>query len=204
MHYVVLVMAVPLAALVWAVAAYNRLTALRNRVRSAFAQIDAQLKRRHELIPNLVEIVKGYMQHERQTLEAVVAARNQAVAAGAQAAELLGEAAAVRVLMSAERDLTRGLTRLLGLSEAYPQLKAAANMANLMEELTTSENRVAFARQAYNDAVTAYNIARLRFPQSLAAGACGFAAAELFEIELPTEREAVRVSLSTPDRFPRA
>ncbi|HUP42832.1 MAG TPA: LemA family protein [Thermoanaerobaculia bacterium] len=175
---------------------YNRLVSLRNRYKNAFAQIDVQLKRRHDLIPNLVETAKGYLAHERGTLEAVIAARNQAVNAREAAAKAPGEPGAMRDLMQAEGALGGVLGRLFALSEAYPDLKANQTMAQLMEELTSTENRVAFARQGYNDAVMTYNIAREKFPNVLIAGPFGFHAAELFEIEEPAQREAPKVSFT--------
>ena len=173
---------------------YNRLVALRNRYKNAFSQIDVQLKRRHDLIPNLVEVAKGYMGHERETLEAVVNARNQAVTAGQRAAESPGDPAAMASLNSAEAQLTGTLGRLFALSEAYPDLKANQNMLALQEELTSTENKVSFARQAFNDAVTSYNTARETFPIVIIANFAGFLPAELFEIESPKEREAPRVA----------
>jgi len=172
---------------------YNSLVKLWNRYKNAFAQIDVQLKRRYDLIPNLVETAKGYMKHERETLEAVITARNQAQGAADKAAAQPGEPQAMRGLMGAEAVLTGALGRMLAVVERYPDLKANENMARLMEELTSTENRVAFARQAYNDAVTAYNTKTETFPSVIFAGMFGFAAAELFEIEVPEEREAPQV-----------
>lgn len=180
----------------WAAGIYNRLVGLRNRFKNAFAQIDVQLKRRYELIPNLVETAKGYMQHERGTLEAVIQARNQAVSAAGQAQQNPGDPQAMKNLGQAEGALTGVLGRLFALAEAYPDLKANQNMSQLMEELTSTENKVAFARQAYNDSVMVYNTARERFPATLFAGMMGFSAAQLLEIERPEEREAVRVSFT--------
>jgi LemA protein len=173
---------------------YNRLVTLRNRYKNAFSQIDVQLKRRYDLIPNLVETAKGYIRHERETLEAVVAARNHAVTAEQAAAARPGDPEAMRQLQSAEAGLTAGLGRLFAVAEAYPDLKANQTMQTLMEELTSTENRVAFARQAYNDGVTQYNTARETMPTALLAGAFGFQEAHLWEIEAPQEREAVKVS----------
>jgi LemA protein len=175
---------------------YNRLVGLRNRFKNAFAQIDVQLKRRYDLIPNLVETAKGYLQHERQTLEAVIAARNTAVAANTRAAEDPGNAGAVKALSGAENALAGTLSRLFALAEAYPDLKANQTMAGLMEELTSTENKVSFARQAYNDSVMTYNTARETFPSNLVAGAFNFDAAELFVLENAAEREAPKVSFS--------
>ena len=173
---------------------YNKLVTLRNRYKNAFAQIDVQLKRRYDLIPNLVETAKGYMKHERETLEAVIQARNQAVSAGQQAAQNPGDAAAMKSLGAAEGALTGALGRLFALAEAYPDLKANQNMLALQEELTSTENKVAFSRQAYNDAVTYYNTQREVFPTVIVASALNFQQANLFEIEEPREREAPKVS----------
>lgn len=175
---------------------YNRLVGLRNRFKNAFAQIDVQLKRRYDLIPNLVETAKGYLQHERGTLEAVITARNAAAAANTRAAQDPGAAGAVRALSGAENALAGTLSRLFALAEAYPDLKANQTMAGLMEELTSTENKVAFARQAYNDSVMTYNTARETFPGNMVAGAFSFNAAELFEINNAAEREAPKVSFS--------
>jgi LemA protein len=182
--------------IVWVVGIYNRLVALRNRFKNAFAQIDVQLKRRHDLIPNLVETAKGYMKHERETLEAVIAARNQAVGATARAADNPGDPKAMNQLAGAEGALTGAPGRLFALAEANPDHKANQNMLALQEELTTTENKVAFARQAYNDSVMAYNTGREVFPAVLLAGPMGFTAAELFEIEEPAQREAPKVSFT--------
>lgn len=155
------------------VSVYNRLVVLKNRFANAFAQIEVQLKRRHDLIPNLVETAKGYLKHERETLEAVIAARNQAVSGLAAAAAAPGTAAAMKTLGGAESALTGALGRLSVVMEQYPDLKGNANMQQLSEELTSTENRVAFARQAYNDAVTAYNTYKQQFPAVIIAGATG-------------------------------
>lgn len=173
---------------------YNTLVSLRNRFKNAYAQIDVQLKRRNDLIPNLVEVAKGYMKHERETLEAVIAARNQAVTASAKAAASPGDPAAMQGLMSAEAQLGGQMSRLFALAEAYPDLKANQNMAALQEELTSTENKVAFSRQGYNDAVTAYNTSRETFPNVIVAGFAGFTEAKLFEIEVASERNAPKVS----------
>lgn len=173
---------------------YNRLVALRNRFKNAFAQIDVQLKRRYDLIPNLVEVAKGYMKHERETLEAVIAARNQAASAGQQAAANPGDPSAMQGLMGAETALTGALGRMFALAESYPDLKANQNMQSLQEELTSTENKVAFARQAFNDAVMAYNTRRESFPDMLFTGIGNFSEAQLFEIESAEEREAPKVS----------
>jgi LemA protein len=153
-----------------------------------------QLKRRYDLIPNLVETVKGYMKHERDTLEAVIAARNQARTVEQRAAANPGDPAAMRDLTRAEQALAGTVDRLFALSEAYPDLKASSNMLQLQEELTSTENRVAFARQAYNDAVMTYNTYRESFPQNQIAGTFGFRPAESFHIEVEAQREAPRVS----------
>jgi LemA protein len=179
---------------VWLVGIYNRLVSLRNRFKNAFAQIDVQLKRRYDLIPNLVETVKGYMKHERETLEAVIAARNQARSVAQRAASDPGDPAAMKELSAAEQTLTGSLGRLFALSESYPDLKASSNMQQLQEELTSTENRVAFARQAFNDAVMTFNTYRESFPQNQIAGTLGFAAAAPFHIEVEAQREAPRVS----------
>jgi len=180
--------------LMWLVGAYNRLVALRNRFKNAYAQIDVQLKRRYDLIPNLVETAKGYLKHERGTLEAVVAARNAASAANVRAAQNPGDAAAMKDLSGAETALTSTLGRLFAVAEAYPDLKANTTMMTLMEELTSTENKVAFARQAYNDSVMAYNTQRETFPTNMVAGPFNFGPAELFVIEKPEEKEAPKVT----------
>jgi LemA protein len=180
--------------LMWIVGAYNRLVALRNRFKNAFAQIDVQLKRRYDLIPNLVETAKGYIKHERGTLEAVVAARNAASAANVRAAQNPGDATAMKELSGAETALTSTLGRLFAVAEAYPDLKANTTMMALMEELTSTENKVAFARQAYNDAVMGYNTQRETFPTNMIAGPFNFGPAELFVIEKPEEKEAPKVT----------
>ncbi len=172
---------------------YNRLVTLRNRFKNAFSQIDVQLKRRYDLIPNLVETAKGYMKHERETLEAVIQARNQAVTAEGRAAANPGDANAMKGLMGAEAVLTGAVGRLFALMESYPDLKANQNMMQLTEELTSTENRVAFSRQAYNDAVTEYNIAREKFPNVIIANSMGFTEAPLFEVETKEERQAPKV-----------
>lgn len=188
----ILVLGVVIIALM-AIGIYNSLIQLRNRFQNAFAQIDVQLKRRYDLIPNLVETAKGYMSHERETLEAVTQARNLAQQAGQRAAQNPGDPAAMNGLNSAEGQLTGALGRLLAVSEAYPDLKANQNMMALQEELTSTENKVAFARQSYNDAVTKYNTRREQFPAVLFSGALGFDEAQLFEVEIEKEREAPKV-----------
>lgn len=173
---------------------YNGLVTLRNRYKNAFAQIDVQLKRRYDLIPNLVETAKGYMSHERGTLEAVVQARNQAVSAEKQAAANPGNAQAMQGLLGAEALLGGAMSKLLVTVERYPDLKANQTMARLMEELTSTENKVSFARQAYNDAVMVYNTKREVFPNVMFTGMFGFDPATLFEIKDEAEREAPKVS----------
>jgi LemA protein len=193
----VIVIVVPMFfVLMWLVGAYNRLVALRNRFKNAYAQIDVQLKRRYDLIPNLVETAKGYIKHERGTLEAVIAARNAASAANVAAAQNPGDAVAMKGLSGAETALTSTLGRLFAVAEAYPDLKANTTMMALMEELTSTENKVAFARQAYNDSVMAYNTQRETFPTNMVAGPFNFGPAELFVIEKPAEKEAPKVSFS--------
>jgi LemA protein len=177
----------------WAVAAYNRLVVSRNRYKNGYAQIDVQLKRRYDLIPNLVESVKGYMAHERETLDAVIQARNSAMAAGQKAAGNPGDPQSMKELGQAETQLGSALGRLFALSEAYPDLKANQNMLALQEELASTENKVGFARQAFNDAVTAYNNQRQVFPTALVANMFGFTEAAWLEAA-PAEREAPRVS----------
>lgn len=180
--------------ILWAVGAYNKLVRLRNRFRNAFAQIDVQLKRRHDLIPNLVETAKGYLKHERETLEAVISARNQAQGAVQAAAADPANAAAMQNLMGAENGLGSALGRLFAVVESYPDLKADQNMAQLTEELTSTENKVAFARQHYNDSVMRYNTAREMFPTAIAANIFNFGPATLFEIQDESEKEAPQVS----------
>jgi LemA protein len=175
---------------------YNSLVALRNRFKNAFAQIDVQLKRRYDLIPNLVETAKGYLKHERETLEAVIKARNIAYAAAQGAAANPADGAAVKNLLSAESGLAGALSRLMVVSEQYPDLKANQNMMQLTEELTSTENKISFARQAYNDSVMVYNTAREKFPAVLLSGALGFTAAELFQVDSPAERIAPKVSFN--------
>ena len=175
---------------------YNNLVTLRNRFKNAFAQIDVQLKRRYDLIPNLVEMAKGYLKHERETLESVTQARNVAAGAASAAAANPSSAAAMQDLMGAEAALGGALSRLLVTVEAYPDLKANQNMMSLQEELASTENKVAFSRQAFNDAVMGYNTKRETFPTNLIAGMFNFAAATLFEIKRAEEREAVKVSFT--------
>jgi LemA protein len=175
---------------------YNSLVALRNRFKNAYAQIDVQLKRRYDLIPNLVETAKGYIKHEHDTLEDVIKARNIALAASQAAAANPADANAVKGVVSAEGGLSGALSRLMVVSEQYPDLKANQNMMQLTEELTSTENKIAFARQAYNDSVMQYNTSRETFPNVVLAGMFGFLPAELFHVEDPAERNAPKVSFS--------
>ena len=182
------------AIVIWAIIAYNGLVSLRNQVKNSFAQIDVQLKRRYDLIPNLVETAKAYIKHERETLEAVVQARNVAVSAHASAAADPTNAEAVKQLGAAEQALRGSLMRFFAVAEAYPDLKANQNMMQVSEELTSTENKIAFARQAFNDTVMTFNVAVQQFPGNLVANAFGFKAAEqLASTESPEERKAVRV-----------
>lgn len=189
----VIVLGLGLVLVLWVVGLYNALVTLRNRFKNAFAQIDVQLKRRYDLIPNLVETAKGYLKHERETLEAVIQARNIAATAASQAAANPADPAALKQLAGAETGLVGALSRLMVVSEAYPDLKANQNMLRLTEELTSTENKIAFARQAFNDAVMTYNTRRETFPSVLFAGALGFQHAELFSVENPAERVAPKV-----------
>lgn len=188
--------ALVLFAVIFVVGIYNKLVGLRNRFKNAFAQIDVQLKRRYDLIPNLVEIAKGYLKHERGTLEAVIAARNTALTAAKAAAANPADAAAMKGLVSAEGGLAGAMSRLMVVVEQYPDLKASQNMMQLTEELTSTEDKVSFARQSYNDAVMAYNTQREVFPSNLVAGPFNFTAAELFVIEDSVQREATKVSFN--------
>jgi LemA protein len=181
-------------AVFYIVGLYNGLVALRNQFKNAFAQIDVQLQRRYDLIPNVVETAKAYMKHERETLEAVIQARNQAVTAARAVEADPTNAAAMRELGGAENALTGMLTRFFALAEAYPDLKANQTMMQLQEELSSTENKIAFARQAYNDAVMHYNTWRESFPASIIAGSFGFTAAQLLELEEKEARKAVKVS----------
>ncbi|WP_018869370.1 LemA family protein [Thioalkalivibrio sp. ALgr3] len=179
---------------IWGVWTYNRLVTSRNRYQNAFAQIDVQLNRRYDLIPNLVKVAARYMAHEKDTLEAVIEARNQAQSSLQKAAADPSNPEAMRELSQSEQGLSGALGRLFALSEAYPDLKANENMMQLSEELSSTENRIAYARQAFNDAVMSYNILREMFPNSLIANNFGFRRAELLEIEDPQRREAVEVN----------
>jgi LemA protein len=179
---------------VFVIGGYNSLVTLRNRYKNAYSQIDVQLKRRYDLIPNLVKTAKGYLQHERGTLEAVIAARNAAVSANTRAAQNPGDASAMKEISSAESALSGVMGRLFALAEAYPNLKANETMMRLMEELSSTENKVSFARQAYNDAVMTYNTRREVFPTNFIASTFNFGPAELFVIEKPEQKEAPRVA----------
>ena len=185
---------VVLLLVLWVIGLYNGLVVLRNRYKNADAQIDVQLKRRYDLIPNLVETAKGYLKHERETLEAVIAARNQAAGAAAALAKMPGDATAMRAFAQAETGLAGVLSRLMAVAERYPDLKANEQMSRVSEELASTENRIAFARQHYNDEVTAYNVKRELFPSSLVAGFFNFAPAALLEsTQSETERTAPQV-----------
>jgi len=194
MAWIVLVLIV--LAVLFFVAAYNRLVVARNAFRNAFAQIDVQLTRRYDLIPNLVEVARGYIKHERETLEAVVQARNSAYAGLKAAASDPANAAAVQQLAGADAQLGGALGRLLAVAEAYPDLKANQTMMQLSEELTSTENKVAFARQAYNDSVMSYNNQRETFPSSMIANMAGFQPAQPLDISKPEAREAPKVSFT--------
>ncbi len=190
-----IVVGVVLGIIVIVAALYNNLVTARNRYKNAYAQIDVQLKRRYDLIPNLVETAKGYMTYERETLEAVIKARNSALDASQIASGNPGDPEAMKGLAGAEALLSRSLSRLFALVENYPELKANENMLQVQEELTSTENRIAFARQAFNDSIMAYNIACEKFPNNIIANTFNFKTAELLEsTESPEERKAVKVS----------
>jgi LemA protein len=192
----VVVLLVLLGLVAFIIGGYNKLVTLRNRFKNAYAQIDVQLKRRYDLIPNLVEIAKGYIKHERETLENVTKARNIAYAASQAAAANPGDASAMKNLVAAETGLAGTLSRLMMVSESYPNLKANENMMQLTEELTSTENKISFARQAYNDSVMVYNTDREVFPSNIIAGIFNFGPAELFVIEKPEQKDAPKVSFS--------
>ncbi|MBT3045358.1 MAG: LemA family protein [Candidatus Thiodiazotropha sp.] len=196
MTTMIVLLVIVLGIIGFGVAIYNRLIAGRNRYQNAFAQIDVQLTRRHDLIPNLVETAKGYMKHEKETLEAVIEARNRAVSGLQQAAKDPSNPDAMKQLGEAEQGLSGALGRLFALAEAYPDLKANENMMQLSEELVSTENKVAFARQAYNDAVMQYNIDRESFPSNMIAGWFRFQAAQLLEIEDEVKREVPKVEFN--------
>ncbi len=190
------ILVIGLVVVAFTIAVYNGLVTARNRYENAFSQIDVQLKRRYDLIPNLVETVKGYMKHERETLEAVIQARNAAYGASQRAAAAPGDEAAIGALVTAESGLTASLGRLMMLTESYPDLKADKSMSDLSEELSSTENRIAFARQAYNDQVTTYNVAREKFPANLVAASFNFRRAALLEFVQERLAAAPKVSLS--------
>jgi len=194
MNVLLIILLVILACVVWAVVIYNRLVKLRNRFKNAFAQIDVQLRRRYDLIPNLVETAKAYLKHEQDTLEKVIAARNHALKAMEKASQNPSDAHAIQALAGAEGVLGGAMISLNALTEAYPDLKADKTIQQLTEELSSTENRVSFARQAYNDEVMLYNTQRESFPDVLFAALFGFSAAELFEVTNAKVKEAVRVS----------
>jgi LemA protein len=194
--FIIVVVVIALFFGLFVMGVYNKLVTMRNRYKNAYAQIDVQLKRRYDLIPNLVETAKGYMAHERGTLEAVTAARNIAYAASKIAAANPGDSSAIKNLSSAETGLGGTLSRLMMVSEQYPDLKANQNMMQLTEELTSTENKISFARQAYNDSVMTYNTDREVFPSNLIAGMFNFGAAELFVVDKPEQKDAPKVSFS--------
>jgi LemA protein len=192
----VIVLVCALGLIAFVIGVYNKLVTMRNRYKNAYAQIDVQLKRRYDLIPNLVEIAKGYIKHERETLENVTKARNIAYVASQAAAANPGDAGTMKNLVSAESGLAGTLSRLMMVSEQYPDLKANQNMMQLTEELTSTENKISFARQAYNDSVMVYNTDREIFPSNLVAGMFNFGSAELFVVDKPEQKDAPKVSFS--------
>lgn len=194
MGLVILLVVIVLMVVFFVISAYNDLVRLRNRYKNAYSQIDVQLQRRYDLIPNLVETAKGYMKHERETLEAVIAARNAAITANSRAAQNPGDPRSMQQLGDAEAMLTGALGRLMVVSEAYPELKADQTMTRVMEELTSTENKISFARQGFNDAVTLYNTKREVFPSNLIASAYNFTEARLLEEAPPEVKAAPRVS----------
>jgi LemA protein len=194
--FVIVVLVALLGLIAFVVTGYNKLVTLRNRFKNAYAQIDVQLKRRYDLIPNLVEIAKGYIKHERETLENVTKARNIAYAAAQAAAANPGDASTMKNLISAESGLAGTLSRLMMVAEQYPNLKANENMMQLTEELTSTENKISFARQAYNDSVMVYNTDREVFPSNIIAGIFNFGPAELFVIDKPEQKDAPKVSFT--------
>jgi len=194
---IIILIVIPIILIIWQVSIYNSLVKLRNRYKNAFSQIDVQLKRRYDLIPNLVETAKGYMKHEKETLEAVINARNTAQQAEKKVAADPGNPDALKQLSRSEGALTGAMTRFFALSEAYPDLKANQNMMQISEELTSTENKISFARQSFNDAVMYYNTQREKFPNIIFASLYGFDEAALFELENPAEeRQNVKVSFT--------
>lgn len=192
---IIIIVAIIAIGILWAIGIFNRLVELRNQVKNAWSQIDVQLQRRYDLIPNLVETVKGYMNYEKSTLQTVIQARNQAASAREEIQKSgVPTEQSMKSLMGAEATLRTGLGNIFALAENYPQLKASETMRNLQEELSTTENKVAFARQAYNDQVLSYNNAQQKFPAVLVASALGHKPAELFEVETPEVKKAVKVS----------
>lgn len=196
---VAIIVVIILVLVFWVVGIYNGLVRARNSYKNAWAQVDVQVKRRHDLIPNIVQIAKGSLVHERSTLEAVIQARSQAVNAQSAASAAPGDPGAMQALAEGENMLTQAMGRFIALTEAYPDLKANQTLLQAMEDLRSTENKVAFARQAYNDGVMFYNNKREVFPASLIAGPFGFTEAALFEIEDPAQREAPQVDLGLPD-----
>tara|TARA_X000001036_G_C20459694_1_gene716909 strand:- start:154 stop:771 length:618 start_codon:yes stop_codon:yes gene_type:complete len=192
--FIVVIVGIVLVFAVFVIGMYNGLVGLRNRVKNAYAQIDVQLKRRYDLIPNLVETAKGYMKHESETLEAVINARNQAVSAAATASQDPTASGAISDLAGADGALTGALGKLMVVMEAYPDLKASTNMLQVQEELTSTENRVAFSRQSYNDTVLDYNNKREMFPSNIVAGMFGFKFAQSWELDDEAARDAPKVS----------
>jgi LemA protein len=194
--FLAVILVIILAIAGFAIGVFNKLVTMRNRYKNAYAQIDVQLKRRYDLIPNLVETAKGYIKHEHDTLEDVTKARNIAYTASQAAAANPGDASTMKNLVAAESGLAGTLSRFMMVSEAYPDLKANQNMMQLTEELTSTENKISFARQAYNDSVMTYNTDREVFPSNIIAGAFNFGPAELFVIDKPEQRDAPKVSFS--------